>query len=68
MNGIQGSTAAMQADGIIKDVTSAQLITKTLDRMNTSQALSGPAVDAGYQFRKDVLSAAGIGNALNSVV
>ena len=68
MDGIQGSTASAQASGVIKDIAGAQLITKTLDRMNTFQTLSGPAVDAGYQFQKDVLSAAGIGTRLNTVV
>lgn len=59
MNGISG--AASQAEGVLKDTAGAQLIAQTLDKLNTARALSGPAVDAGYQFRKDVLAAAGIG-------
>ena len=59
------ASAVSQAGSVIKDTTGAQLISKTLDRMNTAQTLSGPKVDAGYQFQKDVLSAAGIGNSLD---
>ncbi|MDL2210833.1 hypothetical protein LJC26_08545 [Desulfovibrio sp. OttesenSCG-928-O18] len=59
------SSAASIAAGAIKDTTGAQVITKTLDKMNTAQTMSGPKIDAGYQFQKDVLSAAGIGNSLN---
>ncbi len=40
--------AATLTQGVIKDATGAQLITKTLDRMNTFQTLSGPKIDAGY--------------------
>ena len=68
MNGMGGvSGAATQAQGVIKDTTGAQLISKTLDKMNTFQTVSGPKIDAGYQLRKDVLNAAGIGTVLNSV-
>lgn len=63
MNGISG--AASQAQGVIKDTAGAQLISKTLDKLNTAQSLSGPKVDANYQFQKDVLAAAGIGTKLN---
>lgn len=73
MTGIQGtdataSAAAGATAGAIKDTTGAQLISKTLDKMNTFQTLSGPKVDSGYQFRKDVLSASGIGTMLNKTV
>ena len=69
MSSVQSvDNAAAQVQGIIKDTTGAQLITKTLDKMNTFQTLSGPKIDAGYQLRKDVLNAAGIGTVLNSVV
>ena len=61
------SGSASQAQGILKDTAGAQLITKTLDKMNTFQTLSGPKIDAGYQLRKDVLNAAGIGMKLNTV-
>ena len=68
MNALQGiDGAAAQTQGVIKDTTGAQLITKTLDRMNTFQSLSGPKIDAGYQLRKDVLHAAGIGTMLNKI-
>ena len=68
MSSIQGlDSAAAHIQGVIKDTTSAQLITNTLDKMNTFQTLSGPKIDAGYQLRKDVLNAAGIGTALNTV-
>jgi len=63
MNGISG--AASQTRGVIKDTTGAQLISKTLDKMNTVQSLSGPKVNANYQFQKDVMAAAGIGTKLN---
>jgi len=56
------ASAVSQVEGVIKGTTGVQLITKTLDRMNTSQPLSGPKIDAGYQFQKNVLNAAGIGN------
>jgi hypothetical protein len=59
--------AASLVVGIIRDGTGMQLIAKTLDRLNTSRGLSGPQVDADYQFRKDVLGAAGIGNRLDIV-
>jgi len=70
MTGIQGTeaTASQVTAGAIKDTTGAQLISKTLDKMNTAQTLSGPKVDDGYQFRKDVLNASGIGTMLNKTV
>ncbi|MCC8193128.1 MAG: hypothetical protein LIP28_00560 [Deltaproteobacteria bacterium] len=68
MDGIQGASgAASRSQGILRDVAGAQVISKTLEKMNTFQTLSGPAVDAGYQFRKDVLHAAGIGTMLNTI-
>lgn len=69
MNAVSGAaSAASQVEGVLKDTTSAQIVSKTLDKMNTSTSLTGPVVDSGYQFRKDVLSAAGIGQTLNAVV
>ena len=66
MSDIQ-STSGAAAQGILKDTAGAQLITKTLDKMNTFQTLGGPKIDTGYQLRKDVLNAAGIGMKLNTV-
>lgn len=66
MDALSSAAGAVSlAEGVIRDTTGAQVITKTLDRMNTVPTLSGSAIDSGYQFRKDVLSAAGVGNALN---
>ena len=68
MDGIlSASGAASQSQGILKDVAGAQVVTKTLDKMNTFQTVSGPKIDAGYQFQKDVLSAAGIGTMLDKI-
>ena len=61
-----GATAA-QANSMQKDVAGAQLITKTLDRLNTTGTGMGAKVDQDYQFQKDVLNAAGIGNKLDTV-
>lgn len=63
MEGVQGSATA--AAGALKDVAGAQVITKTLDKMNTVRSLSGPQIDADFQFRKDMLHAAGIGRQLD---
>ena len=63
MQGMQGSAAATA--GALKDIAGAQVVTKTLDKMNMGSTASGPKVDADYQFRKDVLSAAGIGQKLD---
>ncbi len=52
----------------LKDSAGAQLITKTLDKLNTAQTLAGPAVNADYQFQKDVLQAAGLGTKLDTLV
>ncbi|MDL2271481.1 hypothetical protein LJC23_00425 [Desulfovibrio sp. OttesenSCG-928-I05] len=62
------SLQAGVAAGAIKDATAGQVITKTLDKLNTSATLSGPAVNADYQFQKDVLGAAGIGQSLDMKV
>ncbi len=59
-----GASAA-QANNMQKDVAGAQLITKTLDKLNTTGM--GAKVDQDYQFQKDVLNAAGIGNKLDTV-
>lgn len=66
MDALTGTGAAAQAAGAIKDIAGAEVVTKTLDKMNTAQTLSGPKIDAGYQLRKDVLNAAGIGNKLDA--
>lgn len=50
---------------IVKDTMGAELINRTIDHMNTSQTLSGPQVNADYQFQKDVLGSMGIGNKLD---
>lgn len=69
MDGIQGTNAAASVTAsAIKDTTGAQLISKTLDKMNTGMTLTGPKVNADYQFQKDVLSAAGIGAKLDKTV
>ena len=57
-----------KAAGVIKDTMGAELITKTLDKLNSAQTLSGPKINADYQFQKDVLAAAGIGTRLDSSV
>ncbi len=68
MDAVQGTNAAAAlAQGAIKDTTGAQLINKTLDRMNTGMSVGGPQTDAGYQFQKDVLAAAGIGAMLDKI-
>ena len=59
------SIRASLTEGVLKDATSSQVITKTLDKLNTTKTLSGVAVDTNYQFQKDVLGAAGIGRALD---
>ena len=59
------SASAATANRAIKDTLGAELITQTLDRLNSKSTLTGTAVDAGYQFRKDVLSSMGLGNKLD---
>lgn len=66
MDALTGTGAGAQAAGAVKDITDAQVVTKTLDKLNTAQTLSGPKIDAGYQLRKDVLNAAGIGLKLDA--
>ena len=61
---VSAGGAASAAAGAIKDTTGAQLITKTLDLLDTGMSLSGPVANAEHQFRKDVLAAAGIGGTL----
>lgn len=53
---------------VLKDANGAQLISKTLDKLNTVQSLAGPAVNADYQFQKDVLQAAGLGQKIDKLV
>ena len=66
-SGVQASIAGEAASSAIKDTTGAQLISKTLDKLHTGMTLSGPVVNPDYQFQKDVLNAAGIGNKLDIV-
>ena len=61
--GVQAS--ASMASSAIKDTLGAQLIGKTLDKLNTGTSGN---VDSNYQFQKDVLSAAGIGNKIDTEV
>ena len=68
MQGIQGDSDAGRVQGALKDITGAQVVLKTLDRMNTFPTITGPKIDAGYQFRKDVLGAAGIGMNLDAKI
>ena len=73
MESIAGATAqvaiATEAfTGAIKDTTGAQLINKTLDKLNTGTALSGAVVNPDQQFQKDVLNGMGIGANLDSTV
>lgn len=65
MEGIQAGAAAAQTSSALKDIAGGQVVTKTLDKMNTAQTVSGPKMDADYQMRKDVLNAAGIGQKLD---
>lgn len=68
MDAVQSTGAATaMAAGAIKDTTGAQVVSKTLDKLNTAQGMGGPKVNADYQFQKDVLNAAGIGNKLDTI-
>ena len=64
----QASISAEAIASIIKDDAGAQLINKTLEKLNAGMAISGPVIDSDYQFQKVVLNAAGIGNKLDSTV
>lgn len=69
MSGVENAgSVCPDAQAIIKDATGAQLITKTLEKMNTAVTLTGPRIDADYQLRKDMLHAAGIAKTLDAVV
>lgn len=59
------SATAAQAASMQKDIAGAQVVSKTLDKLNTTQSGLSSKVDADYQFQKDVLGAAGIGNKLD---
>ena len=65
MDGIQAGAVAAQTSSALKDIAGGQVISKTLDKMNTVQTMAGPKMDADYQMRKDVLNAAGIGQKLD---
>ena len=65
MDPLLGAASPSGAEGIIKDTTGAQIISGTLDKMNTGLTATGPKMDADYQFRKDVLAAAGVGRGLD---
>ncbi len=64
------STQAGLALGVLaktqKDTTGAQLIAQTLDKLNSTDNGAGVKVDTDYQFQKTVLSAAGLGNKLDT--
>jgi hypothetical protein len=60
----EASVAAATASRAIKDTLGADLISKTLDKLNASAKVSGQE-DQNYQFQKEVLSAAGIGRGLD---
>lgn len=65
---ISSSPASISGQGAaqaLREISGAELVTQTLDRLNTSQSLSGPKVDADYQLQKTVLAAAGIGQKLD---
>ena len=70
MDGItaQASISAEVIASAVKDSTGAQIINKTLEQLNTGMAAAGSVVTPDYQFQKDVLNAAGIGNRLDTVV
>ncbi|MDR1490275.1 MAG: hypothetical protein LBS65_07315 [Desulfovibrio sp.] len=59
----QGATSLAQR--AIKDTTAADLITKTIDKLNTTGSMSAPRLSPDYEFQKSVLSAAGIGRTLD---
>ena len=63
--GVQAATSV--AGNAMKDTMGAQLISKTLDKLNTGSSFSGAAVNPDYQFQKDVLSASGIGTKLDAI-
>ena len=64
--GVQAATS--MASKAMTDTMGAQLISKTLDKLNTGSSAAGGAVNPDYQFQKDVLSAAGIGNKIDATV
>ena len=63
MDGMTGAVA-----GALKDTVGAQLISKTLEKLNGGMGLPGKVVNQDYQFQKDVLQAAGIGTRLDAVI
>lgn len=65
---LQAESSGSVLSKVIKDSNGAQLISKTIDKLNTVQSLAGPAVNADYQFQKDVLQAAGIGQKIDKLV
>ena len=60
--------SASVASGAIKDTLGAQLVGKTLDKLNTANSFSGPVVNPDYQFQKDVLQGAGLGTKLDAMI
>ena len=61
IQGVAGSASAM-AKSVLEDTAGAQLITKTLDKVNGSVGpASANGTESTYQFVKDVMGAAGIG-------
>ena len=64
----QVDSSGAVAARVIKDSTGAQLIAKTLDKLNAWPGMSGSQLNPDYQFQKDVLNAAGIGKQLDTEV
>lgn len=65
INTVQAELSGSVAAQAIKDSTGAQLISKTLDKLNAGPGVAGPQLEQEYQFQKDVLNAAGIGTQLD---
>ncbi|MDR1124828.1 MAG: hypothetical protein LBM64_02030 [Deltaproteobacteria bacterium] len=62
----QAASAALSVTAdTIRDSLGAQLITKTLDKLNASTTDTASAMQQSYQLQKEVLGAAGIGNYLD---
>ena len=65
---MQSIVGAEVLASVLKDTTGAQIITKTLDKLNPGTALPGAAINTDQQFQRDMLlNAAGIGNKLNTI-
>ncbi|MDR2503715.1 MAG: hypothetical protein LBD82_04950 [Deltaproteobacteria bacterium] len=64
----QADASGAMAAQVIKDSTGAQLVAKTLDKLNAGPGVAGGQPNQDYQFQKDVLNAAGIGRQLDTEV